>query len=380
MMNLNEFKSGIYKQQYDYKSFSPSPINCDWTWSDPAINVLLEEATRALGELNAYTLIVPDVDLFIRMHIVKEAVTSSRIEGTRTDMDEAVMDIKNIQPERRDDWQEIQNYIEAMNSAITDLEKLPLSNRMLRNTHRILMSGVRGEHKDPGEFRHSQNWIGGTSLRDAFFIPPSHEELPDLMGDLEKFWHSTSIHVPDLIRIAISHYQFETVHPFLDGNGRIGRLLITLYLVSKGLLKKPSLYLSSYLEKNKEAYYDALTVVRGSNDLGHWVRFFLKAVFETANDGKQTFDRVMNLKTEIDETLLSFGRRAENAGRLISALYKQPSVSIHSVIQITGLKKWAANELLKEFVKQGILQETTGFARNRVYEFTRYVEIFHTEE
>ena len=245
-MKLETFVAGHLQQRYQYKSFEPVPVNHEWIWEDAAINTLLEQANRALGELNAFSLIVPDIDLFIEMHVVKEAQTSSRIEGTRTDMDEALMSEEQILPEKRDDWREVRNYIDALNTAIAELRTLPLSNRMLKQTHAILMRGVRGEHKQPGEFRTSQNWIGGSNLADAAFVPAHHENVPELMGDLEKFWHNKEIIVPHLVRLAISHYQFETIHPFLDGNGRIGRLLIPLYMINHGLLAKPSRYLSDF--------------------------------------------------------------------------------------------------------------------------------------
>ena len=375
-MNLRDFKSGTYKQQYQYKSFYPAKINLSWVWDDPRINVLLENATRMLGELNAFSHIVPDVDLFIQMHIVKEASTSSRIEGTKTGIDEALMDKEHIAPERRDDWQEVQNYINALNYAIEQLQRLPLSNRLLKATHAILLEGVRGERKYPGNFRTSQNWIGGSSLLDAVNIPPYHEDVPDLMSDLEKFWHNTDIDVPHLIKIAISHYQFETIHPFLDGNGRIGRLLITLYMVSNGLLAKPTLYLSDFFEKNRTAYYDGLSRVRESNDLAHWIKFFLNAVIKTAVHGKETFKNILALKDEIDDKIVSMGRKAENAKRLITLLYKNPVITVNNTIALLGIDKRAARELIAVFEQIGILKENTGFKRNRIFEFGQYIGLF----
>jgi Fic family protein len=375
-MKVEEFQSGVFIQQYQYKSFAPTFVNVEWIWADPLINTLLERSTRALAELNAFSLIVPDIDLFIHMHVLKEASQSSRIEGTQTHMDEAVMDLSQVDPEKRDDWQEVQNYVEAMNSALSELNTLPLSVRLLKNTHAILMQGVRGEHKVPGEFRTSQNWIGGSNLSNAVFIPPLHNDVPELMGDLEKLWHNETISVPDLIKIAISHYQFETIHPFLDGNGRVGRLLITLYLVDRGLLNKPSLYLSDFLEKHRGAYYDSLTRVRASNDLAHWIKFFLTAVIETAETGKQTFQAILALRNELEGQMVTLGRRAENARSLLLNLYRKPVTSVNEVANLLKVTHRAANGLVSQFVDLGILEEITGYQRNRLFVFRRYLTLF----
>lgn len=375
-MKFEGFEAGVWRQQYQYKSFSPVLVNGEWRWEDPRINTLLEQATRALGELNAFSLIVPDIDLFIEMHIAKEANQSSRIEGTQTAMDEAVMSEDLIAPEKRDDWREVRNYVDAINAAIAELKSLPLSNRLLRDTHAILMRGVRGEHKTPGEFRSSQNWIGGSSLKDAAFVPPHPSEVADLMGDLEKFWHNEDVEVPDLIRIAISHYQFETIHPFCDGNGRIGRLLITLYLVSKGLLYKPSLYLSDFFERNRASYYDALMAVRVSGDINHWVRFFLAGVAETATRGRDTFQKVLALRTASEARMHELGRRGKSGLQLLQLLYRRPVVTVGEVGEALEISAPTANALVASFVELGLLKELTGFTRNRVFAFETYLQLF----
>ncbi|MCI0660306.1 MAG: Fic family protein [Acidobacteria bacterium] len=375
-MKLEQFKSGVWKKQIQYESFSPTLINHAWVWEDPKINTLLEQASRALAELNAFSLIVPDIEIFVTMHVIKEAITSSRIEGTRTDVDEAIQDVEDIAPEKRDDWQEVHNYVDAMNYAIAKLKDLPLSNRLLKETHEILLRGVRGEKKTPGEFRRSQNWIGGATLQDAGFIPPHDSEVGDLMSDLERFWHNEEIDVPHLIRIAISHYQFETIHPFLDGNGRIGRLLIPLYLISKGLLNKPSLYLSDHLEKHKGAYYDALTTVRASNNLIHWIKFFLVAVFETSLKGKDTFLEIFALRSEVEQKIVELGARAPNSRRLLSYLYTRPIVTANEAAGHLNVSHQTANALLRDFERLQILREFTGYTRNRKFVFSRYLDIF----
>jgi Fic family protein len=375
-MNIKHFDSGKWVQEYKYKSFLPTKINQTFTWDDPQINTMLEDATRALGELNAFTMIVPNVDIFIQMHITKEANTSSKIEGTRTQIDEVLSAKENIDPEKRDDWQEVRNYIDAMNYAIKELDTIPLCNRLIKEIHGILLNSVRGETKQPGEFRKSQNWIGGASINTAKFIPPSHTEVSELMSDLEKFLHNDEVQVPHLIKIAIAHYQFETIHPFLDGNGRIGRLMITLYLVSTGLLKKPSLYLSDFIERNKSLYYESLTFVREQNDLTSWIKFFLEAVIETASSGVETFQNILALKQEMDALILEFGKKSHNAAKILELLYQKPIVSISDILDNIDISKPTANSLVKEFEEKGILIEITGYQRNKLFAFDKYLKIY----
>jgi len=375
-MKFETFQAGVWRQQYQYKSFSPVPVDHAWSWEDSRINTLLERATQALGELNAFSLIVPDIDLFIQMHIVKEANQSSRIEGTQTSMDEALLPEEQIAPEKRDDWREVRNYVDAMNAAVAELERLPLSNRLLRQTHAILLRGARGEHKQPGEFRASQNWIGGSGLADAAFVPPHQDEVPELMSDLEKFWHDEHIDVPHLVRAAVSHYQFETIHPFCDGNGRIGRLLIPLYFISHGLLEKPSLYLSDFFERHRASYYDALMRVRIANDMVHWVRFFLTGVAETAERGKATFQRILALRGEVEHALYGMGRRARTGKELLILLYRRPFVTAGEIALELKVSTPTANTLIREFVEMGILKQVAGAERNRVFAFERYFGLF----
>ncbi|NOZ11170.1 MAG: Fic family protein [Gammaproteobacteria bacterium] len=377
-MNINDFQAGSYTQQYQYKSFSPEPINHAWEISDGGLQRLLSDADRALGELNAFSQLVPNVDFFIRMHITKEATQSSRIEGTRTNMEDALLDEQDIEPEKRDDWVEVQNYIEAINAAIKQLEQLPLSNRMLKDTHRILMQGARGETKQPGEFRVSQNWIG-VSLKNAVFIPPHQDDMKDLMGDLEKFIHNEELQVPHLIKVAIAHYQFETVHPFLDGNGRIGRLMIALYLASFGLLHKPALYLSDYFERHKTEYVDRLMAVREANKMKEWLVFFLYGVRETADSSIQVFKDIIALKEKLEREVLPHfsARRQENAQTLMQYLYHTPLINVKMVAGLLGVSTNTAAAMVMDFVKYGILSELTGKRRNRTFWFAEYLFIFN---
>lgn len=375
-MDLREYKAGIFTRQFGYRSFHPNPLNTEWIVSHPELSKLLEEANFRLGELNAFSLLLPDTDLFLRMHQVKEATLSSRIEGTQTTMDEAVLDAKDIGPEKMDDWQEVQNYMEAMNHSIARLEKLPISGRLIREAHKILLKGVRGKNKMPGEYRNTQNWIGGATLHDARFVPPHHSLVPDLMSDLEKFLNNTDIHVPHLIRIGMAHYQFEAIHPFLDGNGRIGRLLITLYLVSQNVLTRPTLYLSDFIEKNRNHYYDNLISVSENNDMVHWLKFFLVGVTTTANQAIDTFHKILALRYQVEKKIMTLGRRIPNAQALLRYLYKKPVVTVIDVIEELKVTKQTASTLIQDFEGLHILQEQTGFKRNRVFIFSDYLSLF----
>lgn len=376
-MKFEEFISGSYIQQQGYKSFSPSKINQQWIWEDGRINTLLAEANRKIGALDSFALQIPDIDIFIEMHIAKEAAKSSKIEGTQTEIEEALRKESEISPERKNDWQEVHNYIEAINSSITKLKTLPVSTRLLKDAHRILMKGVRGAHKNPGEYRTSQNWIGGATIKDAVYIPPVHTEINELMSDLEKFLHNNQIDVPVLIRAGIAHYQFETIHPFLDGNGRIGRLLITLYLVSTKLLTKPSLYLSDYFERHRQLYYDNLNNARIKNDIAQWIKFFLTGIIETSEKGISTFKKILRLKERIEDGLLpELGKKLPTAKQLMKYLYRKPVVNVQEIQEELKVSLPTANSLIADLVKLKILNEKTGFKRNREFEFTEYLNLF----
>jgi Fic family protein len=313
------------------------------------------------------------------MHVIKEATLSSRIEGTQTNIEDALIKGSEVNPEKRNDWQEVFNYIKAMNYAIKRLETLPISSRLLKETHKILLdNNVRGEHKLPGEFRTSQNWIGGASINDAIFVPPPFHEVERLMGDLEKFIHNDEIAVPHLIKIALAHYQFETIHPFLDGNGRIGRLMIPLYLISHKIIEKPIFYLSAFFEAHKGLYYDNLMRVRRSNDLIQWIKFFLVAVDHTCEAGAGSLQEIMRLRQEIQgEKIVGLGKKAVAAKKLLDYLFTQPIVTAQEVASVLELSQVSAYKMIDDFMRIGILKEITGFKRNRYFMFYQYVNIFH---
>lgn len=376
-MKLEDYKSGEYKQGVGYKAFLPSRINHNWGWVDTKLDYLLAEANRQIGELNAYSLLLPNVDLYIKMHVTIEANKSSRIEGTKTTIEDDLSDLQDVSLEKRDDWEEVQNYVKATNFSIERInEGFPICNRLFKEIHKILLAGVRGEKKTAGEFRISQNWIGGTMSSTAVYVPPLVEDLNNCLTDLELFINNEKIDTPELIKIAIIHYQFESIHPFLDGNGRIGRLLIPLYLQSKKYLDNPCLYISFFFEKNRDLYYQKLNNVRTNNDIIGWIKFFLEGIIETAKIAKEKFKNVVELTKKIDGKLTELNVKFDNAKKVMDYFYNEPYSSRKKLADALGMPDSTVNGVVNELKRVNIIKETTGFSKNQIFVFSEYVNIF----
>lgn len=373
---MRTFKAGSYINQGYYKSFQPNAINKEWKLEDMEIIHLLSKADRELGRLDMFSKYIPNIEIFIQMHVAKEATQSSKIEGTQTNIEDAILEKDDVPLDKREDWVEVQNYMQAMNYGMELLQKLPFSSRLIKETHAVLLQGVRGEQKQPGSFRTSQNWIGGASINDAVFVPPVHTSISELMSDIEKFAHVETYYFPELLKIALIHYQFETIHPFLDGNGRVGRLFITLYLVSKNILKQPILYLSDFFEKNRSHYYDNLMRVREKDDINRWFKFFLVGVIETAQKGISTFDQILQLQKNSEIKINKLGSRAANAQKVLNYLYQKPVINSAIIGKITGLSVASAYKLAYDMEQLNIFREITGAQRNKLYLFDDYIKLF----
>ena len=375
---MRNFKAGILVNQGYYKSFEPNLINTKWEISDMKVLSLLSKADRHLGRLDTYSERV-NIKLFIRMHIVNEAIMSSKIEGTKTNTVEALLEKNEVPNENRDDWNEVRNYISAMNEGVKMLDQLPFSSRLIKRTHKILMHEVRGKNKLPGEYRSSQNWIGGFSINDAIFVPPIHTSISTLMSDLEKFANDESNHLPDLLKIAFIHYQFETIHPFLDGNGRVGRLLITLYLINKGILKEPILYISRFFEQNRTLYYDSLMRVRTDDNISQWFKFFLSGVIETTELGVKTFEKIIQLQKAVEEQINTLGKSGSDVRKVLKYLYSNPLIDVHKVQLIIEKSNVSAYNIIKLMEKLDILHQIKRVKRGRLYIFTKYLDLFKSD-
>lgn len=376
-----EGRAGRYiRQPTGYRAFIPAPLPPEPPLAlAGALPGLLSQADRALGRLDGSVLTLPNPDLFVFMYVRKEAVLSSQIEGTQSSLQDllaAEADLFDDTMPR--DVDEVVNYVRAMKHGLARLEHLPVSVRLIREIHAELMQGVRGGRLQPGELRHSQNWIGpaGCTLATATFVPPPHEEVPNALGDLERFLHGQD-DLPPLIRIALAHVQFETIHPFLDGNGRVGRLLITFLLTECGVLHKPVLYLSHYFRQHRQAYYDHLQSVRDHGTWEAWLEFFLRGVIEVAGEAAETSRRIQVLREQNRAAITEhLGRAAGNGHRVLESLFDRPIVTVADVKGMTGTTYAAANNLVAKLVDLGILSEMTGFSRNRRFRYEPYVRLF----
>lgn len=374
-------RAGRYiRQPTGYRAFIPAPLP-----PQPAVSMdgnlpnLLSLADRALGRLDGSVLTLPNPDLFVFMYVRKEAVLSSQIEGTQSSLHDLLAAEADLFDETMPrDVDEVVNYVRAMKLGLHRLQDLPVSVRLIREIHEELMQGVRGGRLQPGELRHSQNWIGpaGCTLATASFVPPPHEEVPKALGDLELFLHRDD-GLPPLVKIALAHVQFETIHPFLDGNGRVGRLLITFLLTECGVLHKPVLYLSHYFRQHRAEYYEHLQAIRDRGEWEAWLLFFLRGVIEVAGEAAETARRIQMLREQHRTAITDkLGRAAANGHRVLESLFDRPIVSVANVKGMTGTTYAAANNLVAKLVEVGILVEMTGYARNRRFRYEAYVRLF----
>ncbi|HEY3040087.1 MAG TPA: Fic family protein [Pyrinomonadaceae bacterium] len=375
-------RAGKYiKQAAGFKAFIPAPLPPAPPISiDAELTRLLSEADRSLGRLDGISSVLPNPDLFVAMYVRQEAVLSSQIEGTQSSLEDVLqfeVDAKGADVPK--DVEEVVNYVRAMNFGIQRLEKLPLSLRLIREIHSELLKGTRGAHRTPGEFRRTQNWIGsgGASLSTATFVPPPVPEMKEALNKFEKFLHDDSL--PVLIHTALAHAQFETIHPFLDGNGRVGRLLITFLLCERKVLHRPLLYLSHYLKMHRAEYYDRLMAIRNDGNWEAWLKFFLRGVGEVSQEAIETARRIFALRDEHRQAInRDLGSNASGAFSLLDYLYEQPIISVRLVEQHLKSSFVTANKLVEQFIKLGILNETTGRQRNRRYAYGPYLDLFET--
>lgn len=374
-------RAGRYvRQPTGYRAFIPASLP-----PVPPVQVtgeiqrLLSEADRALGRLDGSIQTLPNPDLFVFMYVRKEAVLSSQIEGTQSSLNDLLAaEARILSPEQPRDVDEVVNYVRAMNHGLDRLHALPLSVRLIREIHAKLLSGVRGSQLTPGELRRSQNWIGpgGSTLMDAAFVPPPPEEVPAALGDLEQFLHAPT-DLPALLQIGLAHVQFETIHPFLDGNGRVGRLLITFFLCERGILQKPVLYLSHYFKKHRAAYYDHLQAVRDTGDWERWLIFFLRGVIEVSAQATETARRILALREEHRAAVTThLARAAANGHRVLEHLYERPIVSVSDIQNLLGTTYPAASNVVNRLATLGIVREITGYRRNRLFRYESYIQLF----
>lgn len=375
-------KAGVFisnlSGEAEYKSFRPAALPPEIEMDAEMISALTG-ATKAIARLDTLSSYIPNMNLFVSMYVRKEALLSSQIEGTQATLEDVLDPL--IEKNANQNVADVINYIQATEYALNRLDTLPLCNRLIKETHAVLMAGVRGQEKSPGEFRISQNWIGaaGSTLKTARYIPPCPEDMVKAMSDLEKYMNAEEDTLDVLIQAALIHYQFETIHPFLDGNGRVGRLMITLFLMEKKLLQTPALYISYYLKQNRIEYYDRMSEVRSKDNYEQWIKFFLRAVKESAEDASDTILELSKLHAKNAEIISGMGRAAKTGIRLFSYLEQNPIIDIRKTSDELGLAYSTVSATVNRFVESSILAQTNNASRNRVFAYTEYLDILRKD-
>lgn len=359
-----------------YKAFILSKINYNWGWEDTRLNYLLAEASRQIGELNAYSSCLQNVEVYIKMCMKIEANKSSSIDGGTTTIRENLSEFVDVEPEKQEDWENVRNYVEALKYGSDKInEGSKVCTKLMTEMHKILMQGKSMQDKKPGKLRNSQNWIGGDTPSEAIYVPPPHEEIIECLTDFEKFIDNDNIDTPELVKLAMLHYQFESIHPFLGGNGKIGRMIIPLYLQSKGMLDKCVLYISDYFEKNKDTYFKMLTKVRTNSDIIGWIKFFLEAIIDSAKTAKEMLKKIKGLSEEMGQVALDLPVKPVSATKVLDTLFAEPIINKERLGEITEIKEGTMRNILNSLIEKEVVVKTKGYSKNIIIIFKKYTDL-----
>lgn len=376
-MKLEGYKAGMFMRMNEYSAFILSKINYDWSWEDSKLSKLSADVSGQIGEINGYSKLLPNIDDYVNMLIAIEANKTSKIEGTDIKLEETLLELSDIEPEKNESWERVQKYIEATNYAVkqvADGEKI--GTKLLREIHGVLLKGEKGEQRNLGKLRTMQTWVGGDTPANAIYVPPPHTEIVECLSDFEQFVENENTDTPDVVKVAMLHYQFESIHPFASGNGRIGRMIVPLYLQSKGMLDKSCLFVSEYLEKNKALYFGKLANVRTNSDIIGWIIFFLEVMLETAKLTNERLKKLSELKEEMDDVVMNMPVKPDNAKKVVDMLYKEPIVDIARLGNLSGVKEGTMRTIINSLLDKGIVSKTRGVNKNKIIVFKKFTDIF----
>ena len=376
-MKLEGYKSGMFMRMSEYSAFILSKINYDWSWEDSKLSKMSAEASRQIGELNGYSKLLPNIEVYIKMLLTIEANRTSKIEGTYTKIEDNLLELSDIEPEKKEDWERIQKYIEAMDYGKTQVNNgSKIGTKLLREIHKVLLEDEKGNEANLGRLRGMQTWVGGSSPANALYVPPPHTEIVECLADFEQFVENENTDTPEVVKASMLHYQFESIHPFVGGNGRIGRMIIPLYFQSKGMLDKSCLFISESLEKRKEEYFGKLTKVRTSSDIIGWINFFLEIMIETAKITNERLQKLAVLKNEMDDVIMNTPVKPDNARKIVETLYEEPIVDVARLGMLSGIKNGTMRTVINSLIDKGLVIKTRGVNKNKILVFKKYTDIF----